>query len=184
MKIVNQNFTVNNHKQAPRQLNSTQQAAQFSNVLANAQQKIKVQRGDTVSELAQKYQTSITAVVQANHLANPDLILTGQELVIPGQNQVQPVNVTPVSTLPVADQQVPAVSTTEQDARAYIVEHESGDNYQARNGRYIGKYQLDQSYLHGDFSPANQEKVAAEYVQKRYGSWANAKQHWVENSWY
>nr|AIA91455.1 CAZy families CBM50 protein [uncultured Lactobacillus sp.] len=45
-----------------------------------------------------------------------------------------------------------------------MVQHESGGNYNARNGKYIGKYQLDESYLNGDYSAANQDKVAAQYV--------------------
>lgn len=41
---------------------------------------------------------------------------------------------------------------------------ESTNNYNATNGRYIGKYQLDASYLNGDYSPENQERVADQYV--------------------
>ncbi|USS90618.1 LysM peptidoglycan-binding domain-containing protein [Fructilactobacillus carniphilus] len=51
---------------------------------------------------------------------------------------------------------------------------ESGGSYTARNGQYIGKYQLSSSYLNGDYSPANQERVARQYAISRYGSVANA----------
>ncbi|USS89187.1 LysM peptidoglycan-binding domain-containing protein [Fructilactobacillus cliffordii] len=51
---------------------------------------------------------------------------------------------------------------------------ESGGSYTARNGQYIGKYQLSASYLNGDYSPANQERVARQYAVSRYGSVANA----------
>ncbi|USS90378.1 LysM peptidoglycan-binding domain-containing protein [Fructilactobacillus carniphilus] len=51
---------------------------------------------------------------------------------------------------------------------------ESGGSYTARNGQYIGKYQLSASYLNGDYSPANQERVARQYAISRYGSIANA----------
>ncbi|USS88083.1 LysM peptidoglycan-binding domain-containing protein [Fructilactobacillus hinvesii] len=51
---------------------------------------------------------------------------------------------------------------------------ESGGSYTARNGQYIGKYQLSASYLNGDYSPANQERVARQYAISRYGSVANA----------
>lgn len=34
----------------------------------------------------------------------------------------------------------------------YIAWRESGWNYDARNGRYIGKYQMDESRLDGDWS--------------------------------
>ena len=73
---------------------------------------------------------------------------------------------------------------SEADAKAWIAAHESGNNYGARNGQYIGKYQLSAAYLNGDYSPANQERVADQYVAGRYGSWTNAKQHWLSNGWY
>lgn len=69
-------------------------------------------------------------------------------------------------------------------AKAWIAQHESGGNYNAMNGQYIGKYQLSSSYLHGDYSPANQEKCANEYVSNRYGNWVNAQQHWMTYGWY
>ena len=55
---------------------------------------------------------------------------------------------------------------------------------QQTNGRYIGRYQLDSSYLNGDYSAANQEKVAEQYVASRYGSWEAAKAFWEANGWY
>lgn len=69
-------------------------------------------------------------------------------------------------------------------AKEWIAQRESGGSYTARNGRYYGRYQLDSSYLKGDYSAANQEKVADNYVRNRYGSWENAKAHWLSNGWY
>ena len=69
-------------------------------------------------------------------------------------------------------------------AKAWIAGKESGGSYSARNGQYIGKYQLSASYLNGDYSAANQERVANRYVASRYGSWSNAKSHWLANGWY
>ncbi|WP_076642590.1 LysM peptidoglycan-binding domain-containing protein [Lactiplantibacillus plantarum] len=69
-------------------------------------------------------------------------------------------------------------------AKAWIAGKESGGSYSARNGQYIGKYQLSASYLNGDYSTANQERVANSYVASRYGSWSNAKSHWLANGWY
>lgn len=76
------------------------------------------------------------------------------------------------------------LSSSEEAARAWIVARESGGNYNARNGQYIGKYQLSASYLNGDYSEANQDKVADEYVTSRYGSWQGAQQHWQQYGWY
>jgi len=75
-------------------------------------------------------------------------------------------------------------SGTEQEAKEWIAFKESTDNYNARNGRHIGKYQLRADYLDGDHSPENQERVAEEYVASRYGSWVEAKEFWLQNGWY
>ncbi|MFV0555587.1 MAG: hypothetical protein ACK5LM_00500 [Lactovum sp.] len=73
---------------------------------------------------------------------------------------------------------------SEEQARANIVARESSGDYQAENGRYYGAYQLDRSYLNGDFSPENQDATAQAYVIERYGSWANAWSFWLSNHWY
>lgn len=69
-------------------------------------------------------------------------------------------------------------------AKDYIAQRESGGDYNARNGRYIGKYQLDESMLNGDYSPENQEETAERYVMERYGSWENAQEFWDNHGWY
>lgn len=76
------------------------------------------------------------------------------------------------------------VSGSDQAAKAWIAQRESSNNYNARNGQYIGKYQLSSSYLNGDYSPANQERVADQYVTSRYGSWTGAQQFWQSHGWY
>ena len=164
------------------------QAQQFSNTL----KKIQVKYGDTVSELAEQYGTTTDAIVQANNLRDPNFILAGQNLVIPAKgqsvqavSQAQTVESTGSSS---SESEVSAVGTNESSAeasaRAWIVQRESGGDYNARNGKYIGKYQLDRSYLNGDYSPANQEKTAERYVNQRYGSWVNAQKHWQTHNWY
>lgn len=79
------------------------------------------------------------------------------------------------------------LSGDEAEARDWIVQHESGGNYEARNPsnpNVYGKYQLTLDKLHGDLSPANQDKIANEYVKSRYGSWVKAKQFWQAHNWY
>ena len=73
---------------------------------------------------------------------------------------------------------------TSSSAKEWIAQKESGGSYTAQNGRYYGRYQLDSSYLNGDYSPANQERVADNYVANRYGSWENAQQFWLTHGWY
>lgn len=165
------------------------QAQQFSNTL----KKIQVKYGDTVSELAEQYGMTTDAIVQANNLRDPNFILAGQNLVIPAKGQsVQAVSqaqtIESTGSSSSSESEVSAVGTgessAEASARAWIVQRESGGDYNARNGKYIGKYQLDKSYLNGDYSPANQEKTAERYVKQRYGSWVNAQKHWQTHNWY
>ncbi|TFE06786.1 peptidoglycan-binding protein LysM, partial [Ligilactobacillus salivarius] len=75
-------------------------------------------------------------------------------------------------------------SSSEEAAKAWIANKESGGSYTATNGQYIGKYQLSASYLNGDYSSANQERVANQYVTSRYGSWVAAQQFWQSHGWY
>lgn len=77
-----------------------------------------------------------------------------------------------------------AATSSETAAKNWIANRESGGNYNARNGQYIGKYQLSSAYLGGNYSAANQEKVANNYVMSRYGSWVNAKNFWLSHGWY
>lgn len=99
----------------------------------------------------------------------------------------------PVASAPVAEETVasteasaPAatVSGSEAEAKEWIAQKESGGSYTATNGQYIGRYQLTDSYLNGDYSAENQERVADAYVAGRYGSWSAAKNFWLNNGWY
>jgi len=42
-----------------------------------------VQRGDTLWNIAKRYNVTVEAIVSANNIANPDSIMPGQQLVIP-----------------------------------------------------------------------------------------------------
>ena len=99
----------------------------------------------------------------------------------------------PATSAPVAEETVAAaetsapaatVSGSEAEAKEWIAQKESGGSYTATNGRYIGRYQLTDSYLNGDYSAENQERVADAYVAGRYGSWTAAKNFWLNNGWY
>ena len=75
-------------------------------------------------------------------------------------------------------------TTNSNSSANYIASRESGGSYSARNGQYIGKYQLSASYLHGDYSPANQERVARQYAISRYGSWQAAANFHRTHGWW
>ena len=72
----------------------------------------------------------------------------------------------------------------EAAAKEWIAQRESGGDYNSRNGQYIGRYQLNEMYLDGDYSPENQEAAAEAYIADRYGSWQAAQEHWREYGWY
>ena len=161
---------------------------------------ITVQSGDTLSEIATTYNTSVDQLVKDNNLANKDFIQVGQQLNLtwsvnqqPVSQQLvsqQPANQTASVSQPQTNQQPVGntnsnnQSSSEQEAKEWIAQRESGGSYTAQNGQYTGRYQLSSSYLNGDYSPANQEQVADNYCLERYGSWQNAKAHWESMGWW
>ena len=175
-----------------------------------------VKPGDTLSEIAETYNTTVEKLAKLNNIKNVDLIFVDQVLVIDG---AAPVAETTTTEAPVAEvEETPAVAETvveettyeetyeapaqapaaaesysapaatvsgsEAEAKEWIAQKESGGSYTATNGRYIGRYQLTDSYLNGDYSAENQERVADAYVAGRYGSWTAAKNFWLNNGWY
>ena len=175
-----------------------------------------VKPGDTLSEIAETYNTTVEKLAKLNNIKNVDLIFIDQVLVIDGE---APVAQTTTTEAPVAEvEETPAVAETvveettyeetyeapasapaaaesysapaatvsgsEAEAKEWIAQKESGGSYTATNGRYIGRYQLTDSYLNGDYSAENQERVADAYVAGRYGSWSAAKNFWLNNGWY
>ena len=71
---------------------------------------ITVQSGDTLSEIATTYNTSVDQLVKDNKLANKDLIQVGQQLNLTGSVNQQPVSQQSVSQ-PQTNQQ-PVDNTT------------------------------------------------------------------------
>ena len=53
-------------------------------MLAAASSSYVVKRGDTLSTIAEQFDTSVAAIADANGIDNPDRIYVGQELTIPG----------------------------------------------------------------------------------------------------
>lgn len=77
-----------------------------------------------------------------------------------------------------------SLSKKQKAAKKWIAYRESRYSYTASNGSCYGRYQLLKAYLHGNYSPANQEKMANKYVAGRYGSWTKAKKFWQSHHWY
>ena len=170
-----------------------------------------VKEGDTLSEIAETHNTTVEKLAENNHIDNIHLIYVGQELVIDGPvapaapasttyeapaaqdetvsapvvETTEVVEEAPVASEAVVEETVTStVSGSEAEAKEWIAQKESGGSYTATNGQYIGRYQLTDSYLNGDYSAENQERVADAYVAGRYGSWSAAKNFWLNNGWY
>lgn len=181
-------------------------------ITANADTVYTVQSGDTLSGISAKLGHNLDFVdqlAQNNNIADKNLIFVGQQLTIKDDGEVvvndqnnQPTAVAQVQTQPAAQptaaaqsaaSQAPAstqstytsaVAGSDAAAKAWIAARESGGSYTAQNGQYYGKYQLSSSYLNGDYSAANQERVADNYVASRYGSWTAAQQFWQGHGCY
>ena len=131
-----------------------------------------VKSGDTLSAIATSHNTTVDHIAQKNKISNIHLISVGQVLEL---NDSVAMTTTAASS---------GLSAEDASAKEWIAQKESSGSYTARNGQYYGRYQLSLSYLNGDLSAENQEKVADAYVAGRYGSWSAAKTFWLANGWY
>lgn len=156
----------------------------FIPVLASAES-YTVKSGDTLSAIAKEKNTTVDAIAKKNKISNVNLITVGQVLEI--EDEKATTNTTEQATTSKATTTVSAsdgLSAEDVAAKEWIAQKESSGSYTAQNGQYYGRYQLSLSYLNGDLSPENQEKVANQYVVNRYGSWSAAKNFWLANGWY
>lgn len=171
--------------------------------VANADTVYTVQSGDTLSGISQKFANNnslVDSLAKNNNIQNINLIYVGQQLLIKDNGEITQATQAQAQTLPSANTTstassqastntqaqatTPATSSSDDAAKAWIAARESGGSYTAQNGNYYGKYQLSRAYLGGDYSAANQERVANQYVASRYGSWSAAKSFWLANCWY
>lgn len=161
-----------------------------------------IKYGDTLGVIAKAANVGVNDLVKINNIENANLIFPGTTLTFEkdGSGKVASVQVKDnkgtkkykVSSS--AAVKTTATSTSYRPRTAYvgssssakeiIAQRESGGSYSARNGQYIGRYQLSAAYLNGDYSPANQERVADNYVASRYGSWDAALAFWNTHGWY
>ena len=156
----------------------------FIPVLASAES-YTVKSGDTLSAIAKEKNTTVDSIAKKNKISNVNLITVGQVLEI--EDEKSTTNTTEQATTTQATTTVSAsdgLSAEDAAAKEWIAQKESSGSYTAQNGQYYGRYQLTITYLNGDLSPVNQEKVANQYVVNRYGSWSAAKNFWLANGWY
>ena len=158
-------------------------------VLASAES-YTVKSGDTLSAIAKEKNTTVDEIAKKNKISNVNLITVGQVLEIEDEKEAtntaeqattSKVDTTQATTTGSASD---GLSAEDAAAKEWIAQKESSGSYTAQNGQYYGRYQLTITYLNGDLSPENQEKVANQYVVNRYGSWSAAKNFWLTNGWY
>jgi LysM repeat protein len=76
-----------------------------------------VQRGETLSLIAQRYGVGMWTLAQANHIANPSLILPGQVLTIPNPQSLAPTS--PPAAAPASGGKRILIDISEQHLYAY-----------------------------------------------------------------
>lgn len=169
-----------------------------------------VQSGDCLWTIAQRFNMTLRQLEALNGLNDYSIIYPDDRLKLVGDATVVSYSDNETASITYEDpatpdysqqqQQVQApannyqsqassqtVSGSEASAKEWIAQRESGGSYTVVNpssGTY-GRYQLTPDKLKGDYSPANQERVAQQYVNSRYnGSWVQAKAFWQAHGWY
>ena len=173
-------------------------AALIAPAVANADS-YTVKSGDTLSEIASTYNTTVEQLASLNSISNVDFITVGQVLELDSTASTTETTTSAATTDDSSSATSTAVSTdttttsttyssnlssADAAAKETIAQRESSGSYTAQNGQYYGRYQLTISYLNGDLSAENQERVADAYVASRYGSWSAALAFWNANGWY
>ena len=173
--------------QAPVQKQETTQVQQAKPATPAASQQASAQQTTQVQAPVQKQQTAVQAP-KTNYNYNVQRTYSApvqqQRTYSYAPAQKQTTRVAQPAQTQATTSYTSNASGSEAAAKAWIAGRESGGSYSARNGQYIGKYQLSASYLGGDYSAANQERVADNYVKSRYGSWTGAQKFWQTNGWY
>lgn len=136
--------------------------------------------GKNIKQIDQRKKTAKQHVVTVSQQSQQP-VQDVQQYQAPVVQQSQPVQTQQNVPEPVKEQPEQPQSSSAKDQVAYI---ESRGDYNAQNGQFVGKYQLTASYLNGDYSEANQERVADKYVADRYGNWDNALAHEHAYGWY
>ncbi len=173
-------------------------AALIAPAVANADS-YTVKSGDTLSKIASTYNTTVEQLASLNSISNVNFITVGQILELDSTASTTETTTSAATTDDSSSATSTAASTdttttsttyssnlssSDVAAKETIAQRESSGSYTAQNGQYYGRYQLTISYLNGDLSAENQERVADAYVASRYGSWSAALAFWNANGWY
>ena len=130
--------------------------------VANADMVYTVQSGDTLSSISYKFakdNSLISEIAKDNNLSDVNQLHVGQKLLIKGNGEIASLNSSSQNAAASqnnddknTDQkasQSANLSSSEQAAKEWIAQRESGGSYTAQNGVHYGRYQLDLAYLGG-----------------------------------
>lgn len=158
---------------------------------------ITVQSGDTLTSIADANGTTYVRIFDANDsVADPNVIIPGQQLRIPAADEQLPDRPLPIPVAPAAPSATSASRSSyvaasypvvSGDAKAFIYSHESGNNPNATSPN--GCYGLGQdcngrirSLCGADY--ACQDQYFTNYAMSRYGSWEAAQAFWLAHGWW
>lgn len=185
------------------QANTAKEAdkAEASQPAAKPEVKVTVAEGDSLSSIAEKYQTTWVRIFNANEsIADPNVINPGQELRIPAADEQLADRALPVAAPVVTtgyssgysaprtvSRPAAAYPVDANSAKAFIYSRESGNNPNATNPN--GCYGIGQdcngrvrSSCGADY--ACQDQYFTNYAMARYGSWENAQVFWNSHGWW
>lgn len=158
---------------------------------------VTVEKGDTLSSIAEHHNTTYGRLFRANDVVtDPNVINPGQQLRIPEPSENLPDRALPQTSTQQTPRATSSVATTVayvapavsgNDAKAFIYSRESGNNPNATNPS--GCYGLGQdcngvlrSQCGADY--ACQDAYFTDYAMRRYGSWEAALGFWQVNGWW
>ena len=143
-----------------------------------------VKPGDTLSEIAETYNTTVEKLAKLNNIKNVDLIFIDQVLVIDG---TAPVAETTTTEAPVAEvEETPTVAETVVEETTYEETYEAP----AQAPAATESYSAPAATVSGSEAEAKewiaQKESGGSYTATngRYGSWTAAKKFWLNNGWY
>ena len=140
-----------------------------------------VKSGDTLSGIAEKYNTTVEKLAEKNKIKDIHLIYVDQVLVIDGEAPATSTTSTATAEAPVTAPAATETTTYEAPAASVIVAEEtvattetSASTSTVSGSEAEAKEWIAQKESGGSYTATN----------GRYGSWTAAKNFWLNNGWY
>lgn len=194
-KLIGKNLALSGRESAKNEGTATSPDPSTKQII-----KVIVEKGDSLSSIAEKHQTTWVRLYNANDsVADPNIINPGQELRIPSNDEQLADRPLPVAapavryaSRPVVSAAPRAAQTTsypvdQNSAKAFIYSRESGNNPNATNPN--GCYGIGQDcngVVRGTCGAdyACQDAYFTNYANARYGGWDGAYAYWQTHGWW